>query len=41
MRGKIFQMKIKVFMYKIQDLGWMDIIKLVCDSYDIIMRLIQ
>lgn len=41
MGGKKFQMKIKVFMYKIQSLGWIDTIKFVCDLYDIIMWLIQ
>lgn len=41
MRGKIFQIKIKVFMYKIQWFGWMNTIKLVYDLYDIIMWLIQ
>ena len=41
MRVKNFQMKIKVFMYKIQGFGWMNAIKLVCDFYDIILWLIQ
>ena len=41
MRVKKFQMKIKVFMYKIQSFGWMNTINLVCDLYDITMWLIQ
>ena len=41
MRRKIFQIKIKLFMYRVQDFGWMDTIKIACDLYDIMMWLIQ
>lgn len=41
MRGKKFQIKIKVLKTEIQWFGWMNTIKLVCDLYDIIMWLIQ
>ena len=34
MRGKKFQMKVIVLMYKIQDFGWMNISQFIFDLYD-------
>ena len=41
MRGKKFQMKVIVLMYKIQDFGWMNISQFIFDLYDIVMWPIQ